>query len=123
MKPLERARFIRDVILAVPRDKWAWREFGSHRFLTLTTSEWEATLMTAFGTLRTRPEATTYQQAAILQAAPADLPNVLELYSPGRGKLLSFEYDDDQIRLISMRRGSWESELFGLPEYQPKTKT
>lgn len=120
MTRLERARIIRDKILAFPRDQWTWEEVGPHRFLTLKTPEWNASLITAFSNFHSTPEATTFQKALILQATPAPLPNVLDVWLPSRGKVLSVEWDNDDIRLISMQRGAWESELFGLPEYVVK---
>lgn len=121
MKRLDRARHVRDAILNVPRDQWEWVNIGGHRYLTLKTANWRASLATPFGgQLSTLPEATTYQQALILQAARAPLPNLLDVWLVSGGKVLSVEWDGDLLRLISMRRGPWEADLFGLPDYQER---
>lgn len=121
MTQLERARIIRDKVLSFPRDQWTWEGAGSDRHLSLRTAEWNASLTTVFNDCRTKPEATTYLQALVLQSTPAALPNVLDLWLIAQGKVLSVEWDNDTTQVISMRRGPWESELFGLPEYRPKT--
>lgn len=120
MTRLERARRICDRILGLPRDLWVWKTVKEHRSLELHTPQWQASLISAFSDFQLFPEAPTYQQALLLQAAPAPLTNVLDLWLPGSGKVLSVEWDADDIRLINMRRGSWEQELFGLPEYLAK---
>lgn len=121
MKRLDRARQVRDTILNVPREQWKWEKLGEVRYLTLRTADWNASLATPFGgQLNTLPPATTFQQALILQSARAPLPNVLDVWLTGGPKVLSVEWDADELRLISMRRGPWESDLFGLPDYLEK---
>lgn len=117
MRRIDRARIVRDAILEVPRDEWKWKEIGDQRFLEVFTPDWHASLSTEFSGGSRLPEAQTMQQALILQRAAKPLPNVLDLWVTGKGKVLSVEYDADEIRLISMKRGDWEADLFGLPPY------
>lgn len=119
MKRVERAARVRDLILAIPRDQWEWRDVGGVRFLEIHRPAWSASLLTRFAGQRPRPAAGTYQEALILAAVPPDLPNLLDVWVKPEGKVLSVEWDEDSVRLISMRRGDWEAELFGLPAWKP----
>ena len=114
MKRLERARVIRDHILGFPRDAWSWEQVGKHRQLALKQPQWTAMLTTAFNRIQPYPEVRTLREAIFLQQEPAALPNVLDLWVPLGGKVLSIEWDEQDLRLISFRRGDWEHDLFGL---------
>ena len=122
MRRIERARIVRDAVLAVPRDQWNWEELGGERHLEVRTPTWHASVRTQFSSDLGYPKSTTYLQAQILQHAAKPLPNVLDVWLPGKGKVLSVEYDLDEIRLISMKRGDWEADLFGLPPYSTGKK-
>lgn len=115
MKRLERARIIRDKVLAHPREEWRWTTVPGVRFLELDGDGWNASVSTAFNgpktSLRSAP---SYLHARELQQKAAPLPNVLDLWIPGQGKVLAIEWDDDAINLISMQPGPWEVELFGI---------
>lgn len=52
----------------------------------------------------------------VMQQKAAPLPNVLGLWINKLGKVLSVEWNDVEIRLISMKPRPWESELFGVGE-------
>ena len=78
---------------------------------------WHASLRTAFsGPPPPLPDAPSYLHALVRQQKAARLPNVLDLWVRGQRKVLSVEWDDDDIPLISMKPGPWEFELFGVGE-------
>ena len=52
----------------------------------------------------------------VLEASP---PHVISLYVTDHPKALSMEWDGAEFRLISMKRGDWEADLFDLPAYDP----
>ena len=74
-------------------------------------------MSTAFNRLPSSPPpAPSYLHAVVLQQKAAPLPNVLDLWIRDQGKVLSVEWNDDEIRLISMKPGPWEVELFDVGE-------
>lgn len=115
MRRVDRAKHVRDVILEHPRAEWVWQ--GSDpRILTLKRDGWTASLLTPFNTFARMPEAQNYLEAIVLARAPSPLPYQLDVWTSSDGKILSVEWDHkDNLRLISMKRGSWEQVLFGLP--------
>ena len=62
----------------------------------------------------------SYLRALVRVQAKTPLDNLLDLWIPGLGKVLSLEWADEEANLISMKRGDWEAELFGLPPYEGK---
>ena len=117
MRRVERARLIRDAILAHPREEWRWTTVSGERHLQLDCDRWQACLRTAFsGPHAPPPPAPTYLHALVFQQTAARLPNLLDLWVSGQRKVLSLEWDGDDLRLISMKPGPWEFELFGVGE-------
>lgn len=117
MRRIDRARLIRDAILAIPQAQWEWDTSSGERYLSLDRDTWHASLRTAFsGPPPPMPDTPTYLHALVLQQTPPRLPNVLDLWVRGQRKVLSVEWDGDDIRLISMRPGLWELELLGVGE-------
>ena len=117
MRRIDRARLIRDAILARPQEDWRWNIVSGERYLQLDCDRWHASLRTAFsGPLPPPPPAPTYLHALAFQRKARPLPNVLDLWVRGQRKVLSVEWDDDDLRLISMRPGPWEMERFGVGE-------
>lgn len=115
MRRLDRARLIRDAVLAHPREDWQWSEISGQRYLDLDRVTWKASLRSHFNApLGPPPDPPTYLHALALQRARQPLPNGLDLWINGRGKVLSVEWDDDKLRIISMKPGVWEAELFGV---------
>ena len=86
------------------------------RFPTLKGDGWQAMLMTAFTNARLMPEPRTHEEAVLLQRRKAPSSNRLDLWVDGVGKVLSADWrGDEPPRVISMKRGVWEQEIFGLP--------
>jgi hypothetical protein len=52
---------------------------------------------------------------AAMQARPV-LPYSLDIWRAGLGKVLSVEWDDARLNVISFKRGPWEAELLALAE-------
>ncbi len=117
MRRLDRARIVRDQILKLAAEHGAWEECGDVKSLAVRMNGWHASLHSPFNPITDAlPEAASYLQAVILQQAPAPLPYQLDLWVAGTGKVLAVEWRDSELRIISMRRGAWEQELFGLPQ-------
>tara|TARA_R110000850_G_scaffold80010_30_gene172162 strand:- start:1531 stop:1911 length:381 start_codon:yes stop_codon:yes gene_type:complete len=121
MTRLNRAVKIRDIIVNSKSAERSWDDQTGMRRLTIKTSDWEASLNTPFNPLITDDVATPSYLHALLRAnAQKPLDNLLDLWLPGLGKVLSLEWSDDEANLISMKRGDWEATLFGLPPYDSK---
>ena len=77
--------------------------------------------MTPFTPFERGPRtASNYQQAQILQNLKPPMPYMMDVWLVGAGKVLSIEWDGEDMNLISMKRGAWEAEQFGLPPWSPK---
>jgi hypothetical protein len=116
MRRVDRARVIRDYILEKDNQYGSWETAAGYRTRVIRTDRWEASLNSPFNPFpHEAPTGLDFQKAMILQNTKAPLPYLLDLWIPGIGKVLSMEWDDQELRLISMKRGDWESTLFGLP--------
>tara|TARA_R110000851_G_scaffold236423_2_gene389026 strand:+ start:74 stop:445 length:372 start_codon:yes stop_codon:yes gene_type:complete len=121
MKRLNRALKIRDIIVNSKSAVRCWDDQTGMRRLNIKTSDWEASLNTPFNPLITDDVAAPSYLSALLRAnAKKPLNNLLDLWLPELGKVLSLEWSDEEANLISMKRGEWEAALFGLPSYERK---
>jgi len=121
MKRLNRALKIRDIIVDSKSADRSWDDQSGVRRLTIKTSDWEASLNTPFNPLITDDVAAPSYLSALLRAnAKEPLDNLLDLWLPELGKVLSLQWSDEEANLISMKRGDWEATLFGLPSYERK---
>ena len=115
MRRLDRAKIIRRQVLEVMGREGRWREVQGSRSRVCAADGWTASLYTPFNPLHdARIVADTYQKALLLQQVRLR-PWLLDVWIPGVGKVLSLGWDDTEVELISMKRGWWEQELFGLP--------
>lgn len=116
MRRLDRAISIRDQILLLDRQYGSWDVRDGVRTRLIRIDNWHASLNSPFNPFpHQQPTGLDFQKAMILQNTPAPMPYQLDLWLPKIGKVLSFEWSDTMAHLISMKRGDWESELFGLP--------
>ena len=121
MKRLNLALKIRDIIVDSKSAERCWDDQSGVRRLTIKTSDWEASLNTPFNPLITDDVTAPNYLSALLRAkAKEPLDNLLDLWLPELGKVLSLEWSDEEANLISMKRGDWEATLFGLPSYERK---
>lgn len=109
MKKLDRAQIILDHVRSLDRTEGRWESLPlGDRMVKVRMVDhadgWSALI--------------TLPESGVLETG--GLPNVLDLDVEGAGKVLSIEYDDSEMRLISMKPGPWETH-FGLPlrDYQP----
>ena len=115
MRRLERATLIRDHILAHPRSEWRWTTVSGEKYLEFDGGASMASLRSPFNALPPPPpDPPTYLHALALQRSRQPLLNGLDVWIKGRGKVLSIEWSDDEMRIISMKPGPWEAELFGV---------
>ena len=116
MQRKDRARIIRDAVMAEIEQHGKWAEGGGARYRNVETERWGAMLLTPFGTLHKKPEADTAAKALYLQSWSGPKPYQIDVWLTDGGKVISFEWSGDaDLRIISMQRGAWEQELFGLP--------
>jgi len=121
MKRLDRALKIRDKIINSKSADRCWDDQTGMRSLKIKTGHWEASLNTPFNPLMIDDVAApSYLHALVRAQAKKPLNNLLNLWIPGLGKVLSLEWSDEEANLISMKRGDWEAALFGLPPYERK---
>jgi|GEM_PF-5461350 len=121
MKRLDRALKIRDIVLNSKSAERCWDDQTGIRIRKIKTSDWVASLNTPFNPLPTDDVAApSYLHALVRAQAKKPLDNLLDLWLPGLGKVLSLEWSDENANLISMKRGDWEATLFGLPPYERK---
>ena len=124
MKRLDRALKIRDVVLNTKSAERCWDDQTGMRRLKIETSDWEASLNTPFNPLPSDDiAAPSYLHALVRAQVKKPLDNLLDLWIPGLGKVLSLEWSDEEANLISMKRGDWEATLFGLPPYERKRRS
>ena len=65
-----------------------------------------------------KAEATNFEKS-LSQALWVSPPHVIDLYVGDNPKVLSMEWNGADLRLIGMKRGDWEADLFDLPAYDP----
>jgi len=124
MKRLDRALKIRDIVLNTKSAERCWDDQTGMRSLKIETSDWGASLNTPFNPLPSDDiAAPSYLHALVRAQARKPLDNLLDLWLPGLGKVLSLEWSDEEENLISMKRGDWEATLFGLPPYERKRRS
>ncbi len=115
MRPLERARFIRDRIIALDAERGRWAEDEGPRTRVVERPRSSARLWSPFNPLASWPTPVdSYEKAMALKERGPPLPWQLDLWIAGEGKVLSVEWDQERTKLISMRRGDWEQHLFDL---------
>jgi len=123
MKRLDRALKIRDIVLNTKSAERCWDDQTGMRSLKIETSDWGASLNTPFNPLPSDDiAAPSYLHALVRAQARKPLENLLNLWIPGLGKVLSLEWSGEEANLISMKRGDWEAELFGLPRYEGRKR-
>ena len=112
MRRIDRAIRIRDAILARPTEEWSWHQASGQRFRILSRSRWSAMLATPFTSVNPDPPVSSYSQAVLLASRLRPLRYHLSLWVKGMGKVLALEWGSDNARLISMRPGAWQDDLF-----------
>ena len=121
MKRLQRALIVRDIIINSKTAERCWDDQTGMKSLKIKMSEWEASLNTPFNPFPTDDVvAPSYLHALVRAQAKTPMANLLNLWLPGSGKVLALEWSDEEANLISMKRGDWEAELFGLSPYERK---
>jgi hypothetical protein len=115
---LSRAIAIRDHVLPLVRERGVPERFKvGDGFVSAT--RWKHAVFTFWlwtpNYTPTRGPVDYAVAVAVQDAAEAALPYGLDVWHSGIGKVLSLEWDQgDRARLISMRPGSWESELLSV---------
>lgn len=115
---LEKAREILIRIRALDEKHGRWLPSGGVppglRVRAVNTGEsWDAWISTGFDRLPD-PRGSSYQQALQRQATPPRLRYLLDVWAVGEHKLMSVEYDQDELRLISFKPGDWPKRIFGV---------
>lgn len=117
---IERARVIRDVVVAAGRTRGRWESVDlgdgqTARFWMVEGEGWTANVSTRFSGLSSGVEVKDYDEAMLLQIAPPREDDVLvDVYHPAAGKVLSIGNTGEVDTLIGMQPGPWEA-MFGLP--------
>ena len=115
----ELAREILSIIQAVDTRHGAWLlchpRSPSRRIRSVCPGTgWHAWISTA-SEARSQGGTTSYRTALQLQACrPRKLRYLLEVWADGFGKVLSAEFEQGGLRLISMKGGNWPALYFGI---------
>lgn len=113
---LDKARMIRDNVLPWLRACGTLRQLGSATMLMWEPAPWMFMLRTPFSSWPPEKDRRLdYQQALVrqlLQARPVR-PYGLDVWHL-RAKVMSVEWDDQTMGLISFRSGPWETEVLAL---------
>jgi hypothetical protein len=114
---LERAKAIGDYILSLPESIWKPANMGDIDASVIVQPGWSAVQTAKF------PEGSPEwkEGSAVEEEGSANdfaFSFILDVWVAGRGKVLSLDYGLEE-RLISMRSGSWEKEIFGVGDNRP----
>lgn len=116
MNRLDRARFIRDTLIERPPAEWEWTQLGKGRFPAL---EWNAVNAVLWYHPRLAPLDPEFTEHPRLKTKGAIEPFMLDVWVSG-AFVLSLAWNEvDALRIQLMNRGTWESEVFGLPLPRP----
>lgn len=122
MRRIDRALLIHRQVLALDAQHGSWQrpvaELPDVRVRVIDAgSGWHAWMTNPFsGPPTDHPAPGSYAMAVALERKQAaQLPNLLDLWLDGSAKVLSIEWSEHDMRIIGMKRGSWESSMFGLP--------
>ena len=107
MTRLERAKAIGNRILSLPDAAWTSIATGA--------IDAKATVQQGWSAVVTRFEGSPGGHSTGNENA-SPFAFILDVWLTGRGKVLSVDFGP-QSRVISMRPGSWEQELFGIADY------
>ena len=115
---LTRAIAIRNHVLPLVRERGVQERFKIGEGF-VSAVQWKHAVFT-FGLwtpndMPTRGPVDYALAVAVQDTVEAALPNGLDVWHAGDGKVLSMEWDQDgKARLISMRSGAWEAEALAL---------
>ncbi len=95
MKRLDGALQVRDIIVNAKSAERTWNHYNGTRSLQIKTGDWQASLHTPFNPFKSEEVVTSsYLHALVREQARKPLGNLLDLWVPKLGKLLSLEWPD-----------------------------
>jgi len=105
-----RALEIRDHVLRLMERDGTWDRLEGSRCRKWKNGRFMALLNTAFNPLpHANPPPMTFRQAVARQRAPEVCSNELSVWADK--KVLLIEWNDQDARVITFKRGEWETEL------------
>jgi hypothetical protein len=113
MNRIERARLVRDALFS-RSGEWEMARIGDTDVASL---EWRSVraVLWSYSSFATDLDSTPSLDSSVPGGRRIVPPYVLDLWIEG-SKVLSMTWDTrDQIKLIRMMRGEWETDLFRLP--------
>lgn len=111
----ERILRIRESILQMPDEAWVAAGDDAYSFLVANGDGWRAIIFTIDCELMSESEMAALSRDLRAAFRSRILPFRMEVWVDGLGEVLSFSSDYTDIRVTSMRRGAWESDIFLLP--------
>jgi len=124
MLRIQKAMIISGAILSRPDECWIFEHQYGRNHAVIFEEGWNAAVWTrrscehpgcAYSNFDRLTDAATFLE----RCREAQLPFVVDLWVNRMGKVLSAEYDGTQFKLISCKRGIWETDYFGLPSPAP----
>lgn len=112
MTRLERARIVRDAIIARPHEEWGWTQLGDQRFPALAWNTLNAVLWNRVRLARVDPDPASRSK----HSENAGIETfMLDVWVSGVLVLSISWSESDRLTVKTMNRGNWEAEIFGLP--------
>lgn len=115
MLRLDRADIVRDKILGVKNNAWSFESNKVFRASLRFRNGWQASIWSNPSWTASDGTATANKDSFLNECRTFSCPHTLDVWVDGLNKVLSAHWDETGAELISMRRGMWETILFGLP--------
>ena len=113
MKRIDRAKKVREIIIDTAKIQGEWWAVEGYYSIKIETDQWWALIWSRSNDFTNKAQANTFEKT-LNQALEVSPPHVIDLYVGDNPKVLSMEWNGADLRLIGMKRGDWEAEVFGL---------
>lgn len=121
MLRVDRAKVIRNKVLGVQNDAWSFESSNKFRAAVNFQNDWQAQIWTDPSWITSDGGVTEDKDTFLDECRKQNCPHTLDLWVNGMNKVLSAHWEGTGCELISIRRGIWETILFGLP--LPKSRS
>ena len=124
MQRVDKTLIISRAVLSRPDKCWHFQYENGRNQALIIQEGWSASVWTRHscehpGCASSSHDRPTDAATFLKRCRQLQCAYVLDLWLNGMGKVLSFEWDGSQFKLISFKRGPWEADYFGLPSPAP----